>query len=105
MSTDDGRKADCQGRLFTCFLKEFGPCVFGCWLVANLAGCLQFAIAHKTPGMYHPLRYPLPIKVADLLQEMVVFQGGRPTASYRTLGLIVVDGMSLLVGQNRIPGI
>jgi hypothetical protein len=41
----------------------------------------------------------LAIEVADLLEELVVLERGRPTVADGALVLVVADGVTLAVGQ------
>jgi hypothetical protein len=45
-------------------------------------------------------RDPLPVKVADLLQEVVVLERGRTATANGPLVLVVVDGMALAGRQS-----
>src|SRR5579859_3069876 len=45
--------------------------------------------------MDHPFRYALAVEVRDLLEEVIVLEGGRSSISDGALMLIIVDGVSL----------
>jgi hypothetical protein len=50
--------------------------------------------------VHHPLGDPLTVEMADLLQELVIFQSGGSACPDRALVLIVVDRVALPVRQN-----
>jgi hypothetical protein len=70
-------------------------------LVADRPVRRELAVGHEAPGVHHPLRDPLPVEVADLLEELVVLQGRRSPAADRALLLVVVHRMTLAGGQHR----
>jgi hypothetical protein len=53
--------------------------------------------------MDHPLGNALPVEMADLLQELVVLEGRRTAGPYGALVLVIVNRVSLPVGQHLAP--
>lgn len=80
-------------------LEELGPRVPADRLVAPLPVRLEVPEGRHPTRVHHPLRDPLPVEVADLLEELVVLQRGGPPGPHRPLIPVVVDGMALPVGQ------
>jgi len=81
-------------------LEQLGAGVGGDGLVADGAVGLEVAERGGATGVHHPLGHALAVEVADLLQELVVLQGGRTAGADRALVLVVVDGVALTVGQD-----
>src|SRR5690606_29099413 len=98
--TDYGGEADRQRSGLACLLEQLGPGIPGCRFVTDPPRRLEFAIADEPTGMDHPLGDPLTVEVGDLLEELVVFERGRPAGPDGSLRLVVADRMSLPVGQS-----
>jgi hypothetical protein len=60
-------------------LKELGARVFRDGLVTHLTVGFEDAMGPSAPRMNDSLRNPFPIKVRDLLKEVIVFERDRAT--------------------------
>src|SRR5690606_34969170 len=74
---------------------ELRPGVLADRLVADGAVGLKVTVSAGTPGVHHPLRNPLPVEVADLLDEVVILERGRPARANRALVLVVINRVAL----------
>lgn len=70
---DDGGEADNDGRL-----DAGGPEEVGAGEAGDVVRALEEPLRARPPSMHHPLRYPLPREVRDLLDQMIVLQQDRP---------------------------
>src|SRR5664280_509445 len=103
-AADDGGEPNGDRRALALVAEQLGPGVGRSGLVADGAVGLEGAVGDEAAGVHHPLGDPLPVEVADLLQEAVVLHRRRPARADRALVLVVVDGMALASGQVR-PGV
>jgi len=75
----DGGEPDGEIGALALDLEQLGAGEAGDVLVAHAAVRLEVAEGRRAAGMHDPLRYPLAVEVADLLQELVVLQRRRAT--------------------------
>src|SRR5690606_23088399 len=93
-------KADGERGLLAGLREDPGAGVPGGGLVADPAAGLELAVADEAARVHHALGDALAVEVADLLEEVVIFQRGRSAAAHGALGLVVVDRVALAVGQD-----
>src|SRR5690606_23914700 len=99
-AADHGRETYGQRRFLARFLEQARAGVLGCGFVADLPRGFELAITDESARMNDSLRDPFAVKMADLLQKMVVLQRGRAAATHCALRLIVANRMTLTIGQN-----
>src|SRR3712207_1514285 len=100
-ATGHGREAQRDVGALALLLEQLGAGVVADGLVPHGAVGLEVAEGGHATGVHHALRDPLPVEVADLLEELVVLQRGRAAGTHRALVLVVVDRVALTIGQDR----
>jgi hypothetical protein len=98
-AADHGRKADGERGLLAGLLEEPGTRVPRRRLVPDLARRHEITVRHEPAGVDHPLRDPLAIEVADLLEEMIILERGGTAVADGPLRLVIGDRMALPGGQ------
>src|SRR5690606_34387205 len=101
-AADDGGETDGDIRLFAGFLKELGAGVLAGGFIADLAGRFEVTVTDESAGMDDAFRNAFAVEVADLLEELVVFEGRRPARADGALLLVVVDRVALTVGKRAV---
>jgi hypothetical protein len=99
-STDDGGEADREVGALAGLVEKLGAGESGDGLVAPLAGGLEVTEGDGAAGVDNALRDALAVEVADLLEELVVLEGRGTAVADRARVLVVVDLMTLTVGQD-----
>jgi hypothetical protein len=98
-AVDDGGEAREERGALAALLEELRARVLAHGLLAHAAVGLEVAVGPGAASMHDTLGDPLTVKVADLLEEVVVLEDRRSAIAHRAVVLVVQDRVPLARGE------